>query len=200
MKNTALCLASFLVLLAAVAAVLVGSGSSATATSAVVTPADCTPAEQQYGDCGSIPTGEISVSGSLILDAVGNSLSIEAKWAPGADAIGHAVLTNGCVPGDPDTPAEQQYGDCAAGFEVTQIRITCLIPLSASTVIVGGVAESSTSGLESVHPFYSFVLEDRGAGLPDKYTLFYQVSGVCVEAFGPAVETAAGGDIVITSY
>jgi len=199
MKTTTLSLASFVVLLVALGVALSGSGSSATATNGAVVPADCTPAEQQYGDCGGTPTGEISVSGNLILDDVGNSLSIDAHSATPPDATGHAVLTNGCVPGDAYTPAEQQYGNCPAGFEVTQIRITCLIPLSASTVIVGGVAESSTSGLESVYPYYSFVLEDRGVGLPDKYTLYSQVSGVCVEASGPAAETAAGGDIVITS-
>jgi hypothetical protein len=130
--------------------------------------------------------GGISVSGGLTLDSFGNKLSIAAQSTGGGAAIGEAVLQSGTtVIHNPVAP------------EVIRIRITCMIPLSDTTVIVGGETEGATVGLGTVDPFYSFVLEDGGVGQPDKWTIFAQVSGVCTEAFGPANETAVAGNIVI---
>ena len=109
---------------------------------------------------------------------------------PAADggATGYAVLKSGTSQlNNPNAP------------EVIRVRITCMIPLSASSVIVGGAVEGASPGVGTVEPFFSFVLEDGGVGAPDKWTIFEQVSGVCVDAFGPAFETAVGGNIVISS-
>jgi hypothetical protein len=131
--------------------------------------------------------GGVSVSGSLMLDTFGNRLDIDARSTEDGGGTGHAVLKSGTSQlNNPNAP------------QVIRIRITCMIPLSASSVIVGGAVEGASPGVGTVHPFFSFVLEDGGVGAPDKWTIFAQFSGVCVDAFGPAFETAVGGNIVIS--
>jgi hypothetical protein len=136
-----------------------------------------------------IPAGAavpFSVRGGLTLDDFGNKLSISASPTTAGGAEGHAVLQSGLA----GIHNEHQP-------QVIRIRITCLIPLSASTVIVGGVPEGATAGVGTIFPNYTFVLEDRGPGLQDKWTLFY--GSPCSEAFGPATETAVRGNIVVGS-
>jgi hypothetical protein len=133
-------------------------------------------------------TGAVSVSGGLTLDTFGNRLDIAARSTADGGATGYAELKDGTSQlNNPNAP------------QIIRVRITCMIPLSASSVIVGGAVEGSSPGVGTVEPFFSFVLEDGGVGAPDKWTIFEQVSGVCVDAFGPASETAVGGNIVISS-
>jgi len=148
------------------------------ASSAVVTLALAIPAGAGIGG--------VSVDGGLTLDSVGNKLSVAAQSTGGDTAIGHAVLQSGTT---------QIHNTHAP--EVIRIRITCMIPLSDSSVIVGGETEGATVGVGTIDPFYSFVLEDGGVDRPDKWTIFAQFSGSCTEAFGPAIETAVAGNIVI---
>ena len=82
--------------------------------------------------------------------------------------------------------------------EVIRIRVTCIEPLSPSTVVVGGFTEGASPGLGTIAPVYSFALEDRGPGNLDKWTIAAQLSGPCIESFGPgAVQTAVRGNIVV---
>jgi hypothetical protein len=137
--------------------------------------------------------GTTTVSGALTLDAYGNLLNIDASSTGGGSAKGHAVLKDG---------ARGLHNWSAP--EVIRIRITCMRLLSPSTVAVGGETVGATVGLGTVWPYYTFVLEDRGPGLPDKWTAWAQYppfsgGSQCNDVWAPAVETSVRGDIAIGS-
>ena len=137
------------------------------------------------GGAPASPADTVSVDGALTLDSFGNRLSVAAKSTSSGGATGHAVFQNGT-------------NGLNRAPEVIRVRITCLISLTPSSLIVGGETEGASPGVGTIFPFYSFVLEDRGA-LPDKWTIHAQFSQVCTGALvtGPPVETAVGGNIVI---
>jgi hypothetical protein len=137
--------------------------------------------------------GTATVSGALTLDAYGNLMNIDAYSTGGGSAEGHAVLQSG---------ARGLHNFSAP--EVIRIRITCLRLLSSSTVAVGGATVGATVGVGTVWPYYTFVLEDRGPGLPDKWTMWAQYppfsgGSQCNDVWAPAVETSVHGNIVIGS-
>jgi hypothetical protein len=130
--------------------------------------------------------GAISVSGGLILDDFGNQLSVSAHSTDGG-ATGEFVLQDGLS-------GVHNF----ASPEVIRVRVTCLVPISASVVAVGGFTEGATAGIGTLFPFYTVLLEDRGPGNLDKWTLYAEAFGPCDEEFGPGgIETAFGGNIVI---
>ena len=133
----------------------------------------------------------VTVSGALKLDPLGNRLSITAHSARGGSATGRAVLIDGL---------RSAYN--ASAPRIIRVRITCLRVLGPSTVAVGGRTVGASAGVGTVWPYYTFVLEDRGPGLRDKWTMWSQYrpfrgASPCTDARAPAVETSAGGNIVI---
>jgi hypothetical protein len=132
-------------------------------------------------------TGEISVSGSLVLDDFGNQLTVNAHSTSDGGASGVLVFQDGL-----------SGAHNFAAPRVIRVRVTCLVQLSESVVAVGGYTEGASPGTATVYPVYTFLLEDRGPGNLDKWTLYGEFSDPCVEQFGPGgIETAVGGNIVI---
>jgi hypothetical protein len=132
-------------------------------------------------------TGAISVDGGLILDDFGNQLSVSAHSTADGGATGEFVFQDG-LSGVNNFNAPR----------VIRVQVTCLVPLSASVVAVGGFTAGATAGIGTLYPFYTFLLEDRGPGNLDKWTLYAELFDPCVEPFGPGgIETAVAGNIVI---
>ena len=77
--------------------------------------------------------------------------------------------------------------------------VTCL-EVSGSVGFVGGSTVMATEARDRLSAIRLF-LEDRGAGLPDKSTIFALFATVpsnpCLELFGPAAETSLRGNIEI---
>jgi hypothetical protein len=134
-------------------------------------------------------TGDVSVSGGLILDDFGNQITVSAQSTATGGATGEIVFQNG-LSGAHNWHAPQ----------VIRIRVTCLVQLSPNVVAVGGATEGATAGVGTIDPYYTFLLEDTGPGNLDKYTIYSEISNPCDEQFGPGgIETAFGGNIVIQS-
>ena len=131
---------------------------------------------------------ETSVTGSLIFNSLGDSLSISAHSTGDGTADGYAVYQNG---------KDLLHND--AQPQTVRVRITCLIPLADNTVIVGGTTAGATQGVGTIFDAYDFVLQDNGVGVADKFTLFAVLAAPdpCLEGCGPAGETALLGNIVI---
>jgi hypothetical protein len=132
-------------------------------------------------------TGDVSVTGGLTLDDFGNQLNVSAHSTAGGGATGEFVFQDG-------TSGAHNFN----APRVIRVRVTCLVQLSPSVVAVGGITEGTSPGTGSVYPVYTFLLEDRGPGNLDKYTLYGEFSNPCDEQFGPGgIETAVAGNIVI---
>jgi hypothetical protein len=136
------------------------------------------------------PQGNTVVAGNITLDEFGNQLSVAAHETAVGTVSGNIILESG-------------FGVVhGQSHRRIQIDVTCL-EVSGSVAFVGGTTVRATAGSGTVHPQYGFVLEDRGPGLPDKWTgfaLFATVpSNPCLDLFGPAHETALRGNIIISS-
>ena len=128
------------------------------------------------------------VAGSLILDGVRNQLSVSAHSSAPGGATGFPLL---------DKAVSGVHCESRPRIRIT---ITCLV-VSGNVAIAGGSTVGATAGLGTIHPQYSFVLEDLGPGVSDRWTIFAQFASdpanPCAEAFGPAVETSVRGNVVV---
>lgn len=132
--------------------------------------------------------GGASVTGNLTVDSFGNQIIVSAHQAPDGSVSGKVILESG------------ESGVHGQSHQRIQVDVTC-VQVTGSVAIVGGTTVRSTEGVGTVHPQYAFVLEDAGAGLPDKSTIFAlfatEPSNPCLDVFGPAVQTSVRGNIVV---
>ena len=130
-----------------------------------------------------------TVSGSITLDSVGNQIMVHARTTASGEVRGKVILESG------------SGGVHGQSHQRIQIDVTCL-QVTGSVAFVGGTTVRATEGVGTIHPQYGFVLEDRGAGLADKWTVFALFATVpsnpCLDLFGPAVETSLRGNITIS--